>query len=88
MEGVKKEGYTGFANAEACIEASDIVVDCTTTTCDSLLLSSMILHFRLFIMQFLWLNCHVILTSIHACRKAGRHIVAMEEDEEIFKALL
>jgi hypothetical protein len=26
--------------------------------------------------------------SIHACRKAGRHFVAMEVDEEIFKAIL
>jgi hypothetical protein len=26
--------------------------------------------------------------SIHACQKAGRHIVAMEEDEDVFKALL
>jgi hypothetical protein len=26
--------------------------------------------------------------SIHACRKAGCHIVAMEEDEDILKALL
>jgi hypothetical protein len=27
-------------------------------------------------------------TSIYVCRKAGYHIVAMEEDEVIFKALL
>jgi hypothetical protein len=26
--------------------------------------------------------------SVHACRKAGRHFVAMEGDEEIFKAIL
>jgi hypothetical protein len=26
--------------------------------------------------------------SIHACRKTSRHYVAMEEDEDIFKALL
>ena len=26
--------------------------------------------------------------SIHACRKAGRHIVAMELDKEIFKSLI
>jgi hypothetical protein len=26
--------------------------------------------------------------SIHACRKAGRHIVAMEADKEIFKFLI
>jgi hypothetical protein len=26
--------------------------------------------------------------SIHACRKAGRHIAAMEDDGEIFKSLL
>jgi hypothetical protein len=26
--------------------------------------------------------------SIHACRKASRHFVAMEGDEEIFKAIL
>jgi nickel-dependent lactate racemase len=26
--------------------------------------------------------------SIHACRKADRHIVAMEGEKEIFKSLL
>jgi hypothetical protein len=26
--------------------------------------------------------------SVHACRKAGRHFVAMEGDKEIFKAIL
>jgi hypothetical protein len=26
--------------------------------------------------------------SIHACHKAGRHIVAMEADKEIFKSLI
>jgi hypothetical protein len=26
--------------------------------------------------------------SIHACRKVGRHIVAMELDKEIFKSLI
>jgi hypothetical protein len=27
-------------------------------------------------------------TYVHACRKAGHHFVAMEEDREIFKAIL
>jgi DNA modification methylase len=26
--------------------------------------------------------------SVHACRKTGRHFVAMEGDKEIFKAIL
>jgi hypothetical protein len=26
--------------------------------------------------------------SVHACRKAGHHFVAMEGDKEIFKAIL
>jgi hypothetical protein len=26
--------------------------------------------------------------SIHACHKAGRHIVAMESDKEIYKSLI
>jgi hypothetical protein len=26
--------------------------------------------------------------SVHACRKAGRHFVALEGDKEIFKAIL
>jgi hypothetical protein len=26
--------------------------------------------------------------SVHACRKAGRHFVAIEGDKEIFKAIL
>jgi hypothetical protein len=26
--------------------------------------------------------------SIHACRSVGRHIVALEEDNELFSALL
>jgi hypothetical protein len=26
--------------------------------------------------------------SVHACRKAGRHIVALEDDEVIFNAIL
>jgi hypothetical protein len=26
--------------------------------------------------------------SVHACRKAGRHFVAMEGDKKIFKAIL
>jgi hypothetical protein len=36
------------------------------------------------------LSCHFDFAgaSIHTCRKAGCHIVAMEEDEDIFKALL
>jgi hypothetical protein len=27
-------------------------------------------------------------TSVHTCRKAGHHFVAMEGDKEIFKAIL
>jgi hypothetical protein len=36
------------------------------------------------------MSCYFDFTraSIHACRKAGRHIVTMEEDEDVFKALL
>jgi hypothetical protein len=26
--------------------------------------------------------------TVHACRKAGRHFVVMEEDEDIFKSVL
>lgn len=27
-------------------------------------------------------------TTVHACRKAGRHFVVMEDDEDIFKSVL
>lgn len=26
--------------------------------------------------------------TVHACRKAGRHFIVMEEDEDIFQAVL
>jgi hypothetical protein len=67
---------------EASIEVDDIVVDCIVATGDSLPLSFMIFHSRLFTMQ---LSCYFDFAraSIHACRKAIRNIVAMYEDEVI-----
>jgi hypothetical protein len=45
---------------KASTEVGDIVVDCIVATSDLLPLSFMILYSRLFIMQILWPNCHVI----------------------------
>jgi hypothetical protein len=36
----------------------------------------------------LYLSWFIEGASVHACRKAGRHFVAMEGDKEIFKAIL
>jgi hypothetical protein len=37
---------------------------------------------------YLHLSWFIEGASVHACRKAGRHFVAMEGDKEIFKAIL
>ena len=42
----------------------------------------------LFIHIFLHIPCFNLRASIHASRKAGRHFVAMEVDQMIFKAIL
>jgi hypothetical protein len=39
------------------------------------------------ILNTLFLVVHLGAT-VHACRKAGRHFVVMEEDEDIFKSVL
>jgi hypothetical protein len=45
--------------------------------------------FSVFIMTLLLTTSWFIEgASDHACRKAGRHVVAMEGDKEIFKAIL
>jgi hypothetical protein len=76
---------------EARIEVGDIVVDCTVAIGDLLPLNFLFIHSWLLICNSFGLIVMFMIfagTSIYVCRKAGYHIVAMEEDEVIFKALL
>jgi hypothetical protein len=74
---------------ESTTQVGDIVLNCTASTSTkfpvilsfvalSFLIMTLCLHFSWFIEG----------ASIHACRKADRHFVAMEGDKEIFKAIL
>jgi hypothetical protein len=44
---------------EVGTKIGDIVIDCTTAISDLLPLSFLFFHSRLFVMQFLWLDCYV-----------------------------
>jgi hypothetical protein len=71
---------------ESTTHVGDIVLDCTASTSTKFLV---ILSFMAFsILYCLHLSWFIEGASVHACRKAGRHFVAMEGDEVIFKAIL
>ena len=75
---------------ESTTQTSDIVLDCNASTSKDFLLILLVkaLSDFLFIHIFLHIACFNSGASIHACQKAGRHFVAMEEDQMIFKAIL
>jgi hypothetical protein len=74
---------------ESTTQVGDIVLDCTASTGTYFLviLSFVALSF-LMMTLCLHLSWFIEGASVHACRKAGRHFVAMEGDKEIFKAIL
>jgi hypothetical protein len=75
---------------ESTTHFGDIVLDCTASTSTKFLVILSFMTFSVLIMTLLLthLSWFIEGASVHACRKAGRHFVAMEGDEVIFKAIL
>jgi hypothetical protein len=74
---------------ESTTHIGDIVLDCSASIGTKFLVILSFMAFSVLIMTlFLHLSWFIEGASVHACRKAGRHFVAMEGDEVIFKAIL
>jgi hypothetical protein len=74
---------------ESTTQVGDIVLDCTASTGILYLHNFSIVALRLLHLLLLLTPSLIFVgASVHACRKAGRHFVAMEGDKEIFKAIL
>jgi hypothetical protein len=74
---------------ESTTHVGDIVLDCSASIGTKFLVILSFMAFSVLIMTlFLHLSWFIEGASVHACRKAGRHFVAMEGDEVIFKAIL
>jgi hypothetical protein len=88
-EGREKDPVLLQLLIESTTQVGDIVLDCTasTSTYFHVILSFVALSF-LIMTLCLHLSWFIEGASVHACRKAGRHFVAMEGDKEISKAIL